>query len=122
MGRSSFERNLEARRTRDGSRTVVTDTWALVAGVGILWSKRWKRKIMKTEHVSERVITTTMKCHQRGQCLLPQSGYKDGHTEKMYKCIENHSNKNILRSSRAISRLSLDLVMILNVTTLESMQ
>ena len=34
-------------------------------GVGILLNERWKRKIIQTEYVSERMITTTLQCHQR---------------------------------------------------------
>ena len=97
-------------------------------GVEILLKKRWKRQIIKTEHVIESMITTAMKCHQRrielASVYFSHPGYADVHIQKMHKCIENHCNKkkNILRPSRALSTLSLDLVMTLNVTTLECMQ
>ena len=34
-------------------------------GVGILLNKIWKRNIIQTKYVSERMITTTVKCDQR---------------------------------------------------------
>ena len=46
----------------------------------------------------------------------------DVHIEKIYKCIEDHCNKNILRSSQEITKFSLDLLLTLIVTTLESIQ
>ena len=66
-------------------------------GVGILLNERWKRKIVKTEYVSERIITTTMKYLQRrielASVYFSHAGYTEVHIEKMYKCIENHCNK-----------------------------
>ena len=65
-------------------------------GVGILLNKRWKRKIIQTKYVSERMITTTIKCAQRMIVLtrvyFSHSGYADMHIEKMYKHIEIHCN------------------------------
>ena len=62
-------------------------------GVGILLKKRWTRKSIKTEYISERMITTTSKCHQRRIELTSvyflHSGYADVHIEKCTK-IESH--------------------------------
>ena len=64
---------------------------------GILLNKRWKRKILNTESVNQRMITTTIKCHHRrielATVYFLLSGYTDVHIEKMYKCIKNHCNK-----------------------------
>ena len=65
-------------------------------GVGILLNKRWKRKIIKTEYVSERMITTTSKCDQRKIELTRvhflHSAHADMHFEKMHKNIETPCN------------------------------
>ena len=76
---------------------------------GVGFNKRWK-----TEYVSERMITTTIKCDQRKVVLTSvycyHSGYADMHIEKIYRNIEtNRNNKQTPRSSRATSTLSLDL-------------
>ena len=64
----------------------------------MLLNKRWKRKVIQTEYISERMITTTFRCDQRKIELTsvhtPHWGYVDMHIEKLYKNIETHnSNK-----------------------------
>ena len=60
----------------------------------MLLNKRWKRKIIKTEYVSERITTTTIKWDQRKieltSVYFTHSGYADMHMEKMYKNVETH--------------------------------
>ena len=50
---------------------------------------------MKTEYISERMITMMLKVNQRKIVLtcenLPHTGYADHHVEKMYKCIATHA-------------------------------
>ena len=81
----------------------------------MLLNKAWKRKIIKTEYVSERITTTTIKWDQRKieltSVYFTHSGYADMHMEKMHKNIEDplHQQKNILGSWRATSTLSSDL-------------
>ena len=57
-------------------------------GVGILVNKRWRRKIIQTEYVIERMITTTIKCDQRNIELISvyflHSGYADVHIENFF--------------------------------------
>ena len=64
-------------------------------GVGILLNKKWKKKIIETEYISERLISTTIMVKQ--QNIMPMSayflhsGYADHHNERMYKTIEKHT-------------------------------
>ena len=89
------------------------------------WMRDGCGKSSKKEQVSERMIIVTIKRHQRrielASVCFSRSVNTDVHFENMYKCNENHSDKK-LRSSRVISTLSLDLLMSLKVTTLESVQ
>ena len=80
---------------------------------GILSNHRWKRKIIQTKYVSDRMITTAI-CDQRKIKLttvhFSHSGYADTHNEKMYKKHRDHdNNKNTSESSWETSTLSLDL-------------
>ena len=63
-------------------------------GVGIPLNQRWKRKIIQTKYVSERMSITTLLCDQRKieltSVYFPHSGYADMDIEKMYKNIETH--------------------------------
>ena len=49
-------------------------------GVGKLWFKKWKRKIIQTKDVSERMITTTI---ELTSVYFSRSGYADMHIDKM---------------------------------------
>ena len=68
-------------------------------GVGIMLNKRWRKKIIDTEYINERAITTTILVNRQHIKLtsvyFPHSKYADHHIEKMYKTIEKHmlSNK-----------------------------
>ena len=57
-------------------------------GVGTLLNKRWKRHIMRTEHVSERMSTTALKhLHRRivlASVYFSHTGYADIHIEETY--------------------------------------
>ena len=67
-------------------------------GVGILLNKRWKRQIVATEYVSERMITTTIKCDQRKIELTSgyflHSGHEGMHIENMFNNTKTHCNNN----------------------------
>ena len=71
-------------------------------GVGIMLNNRWRKRIIDTEYINERAITTTILVSCQHIKLMsvyfPHSKYADHHIEKMYKTIENnmvHSNKYI---------------------------
>ena len=54
-------------------------------GVGITLNKKWRQRIIDTEYISERAITTTcMVNHQRLKLSVyfPHSGYAHHHVEK----------------------------------------
>ena len=63
--------------------------------VGIVPDKKKEKKILRTEYVSERMITTVLKLNLRKVVLtsvyFAHTGYADNHVEKMYKCIESHT-------------------------------
>ena len=64
-------------------------------GVGILLNKKWKQRIIDTEYINERAISTTIMVNR--QCIklmsvyFPHSGYADHHIEKMKRTIEKHT-------------------------------
>ena len=62
-------------------------------------NKRWRKRIIDTEYINERAITTTILVKRQHIKLMsvyfPHSKYADHHVEKMYKTIENHMLKNI---------------------------
>ena len=64
-------------------------------GVGIFLNKRWKKKIIETEYISESLTSTTTIVNQQNIMLMsayfPHSGYADHHNERMYKTIEKHT-------------------------------
>ena len=71
-------------------------------GVGMMLNKRWRKRIIDTEYINERAITTTIVVNRQHIKLMSayfhHSQYADHHIEKMYKTIENqmvHSNKYI---------------------------
>ena len=59
-------------------------------------NKKWRQKIIDTEYISERAISTTiMVNHQRIKLMsvyFLQSVYADHHVEKMYRTIQKHTN------------------------------
>ena len=63
-------------------------------GVGIMLNKRWRQRIIDTEYINERDITTTILVNRHHIKLMsvyfPHSQYADHHVEKMYKTIEKH--------------------------------
>ena len=63
-------------------------------GVGIMLNKRWRQRIIDTEYINERAITTTILVNRQHIKLMsvyfPHSKYADHHIEKMYKTIEKH--------------------------------
>ena len=70
-------------------------------GVGIMLNKRWRERIIDTEYINERAITTTILINRQHIKLMsvyfPHWKYADHHVEKMYKTIEKHmlNNKKI---------------------------
>ena len=62
-------------------------------GVGILLNRGWKRKIIKSEHVSERMITAVLRPTKQKIVLagvnIPHTGHTHIHIDKMYKFIEH---------------------------------
>ena len=71
-------------------------------GVGIMLNKRWRKRIIDTEYINERAITSTILVNRQHIKLMsvyfPHSKYADHHVEKMYRTIEKHmlnNNKNI---------------------------
>ena len=67
-------------------------------GVGIMLNKRWRKRIIDTEYINERAITTTVLVNRQHIKLMsvyfPHSKYADHHVEKMYKTIEKHMLNN----------------------------
>ena len=57
-------------------------------------NKRWRQRIIDTEYINERAITTTILVDRQHIKLMsvyfPHSKYADHHIEKMYKTIEKH--------------------------------
>ena len=64
-------------------------------GVGILLNKKWKQRIIDTEYINERAISTTIMVNRQRIKLMSvyfrHSGYADHHVEKMYRTIEKHT-------------------------------
>ena len=63
-------------------------------GVGIMLSKRWRQRIIDTEYINERAITSTILVNRQYIKLMsvyfPHSKYAGHHIEKMYETIEKH--------------------------------
>ena len=63
-------------------------------GVGIMLNKRWRQRIIDTEYINERVITTTILVNRQHikwmSVYFSHSKYADHHIEKMYKTFEKH--------------------------------
>ena len=61
-------------------------------GFGIMLNKRWRKRIIDTEYINERAITTTILVNRQHIKLMsvyfPHSKYADHHVEKMYKTFE----------------------------------
>ena len=59
-------------------------------------NKKWRQKIIDTECINERAITTTILVnHQRIKMMsvyFLHSGYADRHVGKMYRTTEKHTN------------------------------
>ena len=73
-------------------------------GVGIMLKKRWRKRIIDTEHIDERAIKTTILVNRQHTDLMsvyfPHSKYADHHIEKMFKIIEKHmTNVKVLAST-----------------------
>ena len=83
-------------------------------------NKRWRKRIIDTEYIKERAITTTVLANRQHFKLMsvyfPHSKYADHHIEKMYKTIETHMlKKKTFQSLEETSMLSWDLVKERNV-------
>ena len=63
-------------------------------GVGIILNKRSRQRIIDTEYIKKRAITTTILVNQQHIKLMSvyfhHSQYADHNIEKMYKTIENN--------------------------------
>ena len=86
-------------RLNYGRRIINTSSWELEKddnkhGVGMMLNKRWRKRIIDTEYINERAITTTILVNRQHIKLMsvyfPHSKYADHHIEKMYKTIEKH--------------------------------
>ena len=64
-------------------------------GVGVLLNTKWKRKILKTEYINERMSSATLKVNRRKVVLASvfflHSEHAGHHVEKMYRCIETQA-------------------------------
>ena len=64
-------------------------------GVGILLNKKWKQRIIDTEYINERAISTTILVNRQRIKLMSvyftHSGHAEHHIEKMYRTIEKHT-------------------------------
>ena len=95
-------------------------------GVGIMLNIRWRERIIDTEHINERAITTTILINRQHIKLMsvyfPHSKYADHHVEKMYKTIEEHmlikKKKKTFQTLEETSMLSWDLAKERNVEVL----
>ena len=62
---------------------------------GIMLNKKWRQRIIDTEYINERAISTTIVVNRQRIKLMSvyftHSGYADHHMEKMYKMIEKHT-------------------------------
>ena len=83
-------------------------------GVGIMLNQKWRKRIIDTEYINERAITTTILVNRQHIKLMsvyfPHSKHADHHIEEMYKTIEKHmmNNKNTFQSLEETSMLSRD--------------
>ena len=63
-------------------------------GVGIMLNRRWRQRIIDTEYINERAITTTILVNRQHIKLMSEnfhhSKHADHHIEKMHKTIEKH--------------------------------
>ena len=85
---------------------LLNETWIFMGagkydnkhGVGIMLKKRWRKRIIDTEYINERAITTTVLVNRKHIKLmsvyLPHSKYADHHIEKMCKTIEKRMLNN----------------------------
>ena len=95
-------------------------------GVGIMLNKRWRKRIIDTEYINERAITTTVLVNSQHVKLMsvyfPHSQYADHHIKKMYKAIKKHmlDDGNTFQPLEETSMLSWDLVKERNVKVLAS--
>ena len=101
----NWDATLETRKkdtweSRGGHMHMGAGGFAQKHGVGILLNERWKRKIIKTGYVSERLITAAIKCHQRRieltSVYFSHSGYADVHMEKMYRTTATKKHTTII--------------------------
>ena len=64
-------------------------------GVGVMLNKMWRQRIIDTEYINERAISTTIVVNRHRIKLMSvyfaHLGYADHHIEKMYKTIEKHT-------------------------------
>ena len=68
-------------------------------GVEILLNKKWRKRIIDTEYINKRAITTTITVNHESIMLMSvyfhHSMYADHHIEKMYSTIEKHTNSSL---------------------------
>ena len=64
-------------------------------GVGILLNNKWKQRVIDTEYINERAISTTILVNRQRIKLMSvyfrHSGNADHRIEKMYRTIEKHT-------------------------------
>ena len=77
-------------------------------GLGILLSKKRRKRINWTDYINERVIATSIKVREQRvlfmSMFLLHSGYADHHVERAYRAIEAHT-----KSKRSIQIVGGDL-------------
>ena len=89
-----------------------TGTYDNKHGVGIMLNKWWRKRIIDTEYINERAITTKVLVNRQHIKLMsvyfPHSKYADHHIEKKNKTIEEHMliKKKTFQSLEETSMLS----------------
>ena len=90
-------------RLNYGRHITNTSSWELEKyenkhGFGIMLNKRWRERIIDTEYINERAITTTILINRQHIKLMSvyfsHAKYADHHIEKKYKTIEKHTMNN----------------------------
>ena len=68
-------------------------------GVAILLNKKWRYRIVDTDHISERAISTTKKQKfMHMSVCFSHSGYADHHVKILFKTIEKYTrSKGVLQ-------------------------
>ena len=99
MGCNLDESDMEIIQSRDLGDSKEDTFLVEKHGVAILVNKKWRYRIVDTDHISERAISTTnkQKYMQMSVCFY-HSGYADHHVERLLKTIEKYTtSKGVLQ-------------------------